>query len=487
MKKIFILTAAVAAFTFGFNAPALCLEKSSGTPPYKTGPQWRSARSPFGAHPAVVVPPFEYGLDNPFDAAADIGIKWDRSRSFIWSVIRRDPEKEEYDWGDERFFRDAPDGINLLCNIFIGSPDPLLAGEDARRYNFFARPGSFMPLDENAYIRFVKALVERYDGDGAGDSPNLRFRVGYWQVDNEPPHGLKDYARFLKITYRAVKEADPGAKVLIGGVPGMPPAGDYIENFDRNYLPILKEISASGEKSFDIFDFHWYGDASGDYLGDEKVYRHITRRMSELGISFDETWMTEMGTYSGDPVPAPFAGILRDYPFQSEKQQAADIFKRYIHALSIGIKKIFTTGIAEGFKYDEGYFDFTGLVFDGKYGHDGGKGVKKLAYHTMKKMIELLEGSDWDGIVKVTENEGVFVYSVMRENRRLWIAWNDGPKNKKAVIEGVEAARVRVTKMVPELSKASGGRAIFESCVRPVASGRITIDLDDVPVVVTGE
>ena len=93
-----------------------------------------------------------------------------------------------------------------------------------------------------------KIGYSRYDGDGIDDMPGLREPIKYWQVDNEPPHGLRDYAGFLKITYRAIKEADPEAKVIIGGVPGMPPVSTYLEVFDEFYLPILDELAKSKTK-----------------------------------------------------------------------------------------------------------------------------------------------------------------------------------------------------------------------------------------------
>lgn len=40
----------------------------------------------------------------------------------------------------------------------------------------------------------------------------------------------------------------------------------------------------------------------------------------------------------------------------------------------------------EGFKYDGGYFDFTGLIYDGWGAGDPGLGVRKLSYYTYRKM-----------------------------------------------------------------------------------------------------
>lgn len=379
--------------------------------------------SPFGLQPAVVVPPFEYGIINPYDFAVDLGANWDRSLIFIWTLAQPDLAKEEFLWPQDRQLRDVPQSMNLVANILIGDPEI-----DAKYYNY-AKEKSFLPKNIPAYRRFIKALVERYDGDGIDDMPDLRKPIKYWQVDNEPPHGLRDYPEFLKITYLAIKEADPEAKVIIGGVQGMPPVSTYLKGFDTFYLPILDELEKLDGNYFDIFDFHWYGNATGDYLGVRTVYEYIKKKIDKRGLSpTGGYWITEMGTYSGDPLPVP---ILRnyDYPFQTEEQQAEDLFKRYIYPLSIGIKKVFSGfGIKEGFKYDEGFFDFTGLIYDGRLSHDRGKGLKKLAYYTYQLMTQKFQGVDWDNIATISdgkENIYAFKFTKKGTGKVLYAAWWD--------------------------------------------------------------
>ncbi|HDP70600.1 MAG TPA: hypothetical protein ENN38_07345 [Actinobacteria bacterium] len=186
------------------------------SPVYLEPPTLDYQDSPFGIHPATVVPPAKYEISNPHDYAIDIGIKRDRGLSFIWTLTQPDLTKEEYEW--ERYdqvVKDAPDSIRIMANIYIGSPRA-----DVKYYEY-AKKTSFLSKDEEAYKRFVRSAVERYDGDGIDDIVGLRVPIKYWQLDNEPPHGLEDYAKFLKITYLATKEADPEAKVIIGGVPGL--------------------------------------------------------------------------------------------------------------------------------------------------------------------------------------------------------------------------------------------------------------------------
>ena len=444
--------------------------------------------SPFGILPAVVLPPFKYGLNNPYDFALDLGVKWDRSLIFIWTFTQPNLKKKEYRWMHDRRILDAPKGINLMANIIIANQRL-----DAQYAEYALSNRSYLPRDEITYKKYVKAIVERYDGDGFNDLPGLTVPIKYWQVDNEPRGDFSDYAGFLKITYEAIKEADADAKVLIGGVPGMPPASKYIENFDKHYLPMLDELAKLKGNYFDIFDFHWYGNATGDYLGIKEVYAHIQKALKKRNLMpLEGVWVTEMGTYSGDPIPVRQIGTLFDYPFQTEKQQAIDVVKRYVYSLSLGIKKIFMGfGIIEGFKYDEGYFDFTGLIYDGKYDHDKGKGIKKLSYYTYKKMVDILEDADWDNIKIVQEKDGIYIYRFVKTGKSIWVAWNDNRKSKQISFSlDKDTSGVIITEFVP---KYNAGKDVtyYNAAFRDIPGNisesipsQLSFELGEIPVFV---
>jgi hypothetical protein len=117
-------------------------------------------------------------------------------------------------------------------------------------------PTDFLPSspakDEAAFSRFVSALVSR-----------CASRVRYWQCNNEPSNvGLlwagdaADYVAQLEVFQRAVRAADPGAAVVLGGcgydvlsaAPGDPPR----RFFDH--------VLATGGGWFDLFAIHLYDD-----------------------------------------------------------------------------------------------------------------------------------------------------------------------------------------------------------------------------------
>jgi len=443
--------------------------------------------SPFGFHPAKVAKPGY--ADNGYTDAENIGVAWTREGLYaFWFLVQPhlgspDLDFTLYDqqWGT------VPAGLSILGNI---APEPPV--EQGR-----CLPGSWLPVDVPAYQAFVRATVERYDGDGTDDMPGLRVPIRHWQVGNEPDENRRsDFAGLQAITYSAVKDACPGCTVLIGGVPGMPP--NYAAAFDTGYAPILTELAGS---SVDVFDFHWYGTATGDYrLRDartgEDVLDHIRATLAAEGFPADlPVWITEMGAYSGDPQdPVPGA-----FPYQTERQQAADYFKRFIYPLSRGVEKVFPAfGLMEGFKQTDGYFDHTGLIYDGEQSGDGGLGVKKLAYYTYKKMTERLEGSNWPGLALLRDGIGgdnLLLFRVEKDGRPVHIAWWDTfdepgytpGDTKELAVDGLASPTVQVTEVVPYPvtgADVTDYDSAFRVTYLPVNAGTAVVPLGEEPVLI---
>ena len=161
-----------------------------------------------------------------------------------------------------------------------------------------------LPKDTDAYSNFVKATVKRY--------PFIK----YWQIGNEPVAKLDDYGEYVCLTYEAIKEADPNTRVLLGGVAGLNRDPNdfsvYQDNFNRFFFPLLEDLSLQNKRCFDIFDFHYFGYAGDDYLMVKDVYNHISGKINGLNMPApEEYWITEDGTYSGDPKLKAGAGKER--------------------------------------------------------------------------------------------------------------------------------------------------------------------------------
>ncbi|MBD3290089.1 T9SS type A sorting domain-containing protein, partial [candidate division KSB1 bacterium] len=263
----------------------------------------------------------------------------------------------------------------------------------------------------------------------------------HWQICNQLLDACADdcrdtyaqkYSEVLRLAYRAVKEADSTAQVLIAG-----------DSHMTEYPSVFNELNG---KYTDIVDMHRFGDES-QYNPKEHL-DYIKNALSDAGYNLDNTriWITETGTYSGDPVPRE-TGTGVDLPFQNEKQQAGGLLKYYVSAFSHGIEKVFWAwNIVEGFQRNGSIFDYNGLIYDGyewtgnssndpngRYSndptdivYDKGSGVKKLAYYTYKLMVDKLENGNWDNLSIVSNgSNNIYVYKFNITGDHIWILWWD--------------------------------------------------------------
>jgi hypothetical protein len=222
----------------------------------------------------------------------------------------------------------------------------------------------------------------------------------------------------------------------------------------------------------------------------EEVYYIIRQELINNKFSNPEIWITEMGSYSGKP---------KYLPFQSEEQQALDLIKRYVYSIALGIKKIFWAwGLMEGFKHDNGYFDHTGLIYDGEFGDDMGRNVKKLAYYTYKLMVNKLEGSNWNKIETIINGiDNIYAYKFIKKNTGksiyvLWWDYFDDIVRSKTITLNVDFSRYAlVTNTVPNAESGAyldenNYPNFFETRIKPIINGKVTLTLDKKPVFIEG-
>ena len=447
--------------------------------------------SPFGFHPAV-----------PFEIAKDMGVKWTRGAEtpyLFWKMI--DPQKKGssayFNWKSMAVRPDGVEdfidydklslvkkaGLSMLQNIDVQSP----AVERSH-----LKSGSWLPADEKAYKAFVREAVKRYSF------------ISYWQIGNEPnlKAGPFDYAKFQQITYKAIKEANPDAKVLIAGLAGNM---DTASINDNSYESVLKKLKG---KYIDVFDIHFYGDAKGGTLAQKEedgrqlrflgyrdfktVYAYYRRLLDENGFSGVPIWVTEMGTFGGTVVAGPNSLI------QTEAEQARDLIKRYVYPLSLGVKKIFWAfGIGEGFgEWDNDFFDHTGFIYTGRDGlHKFDE--RKLGFYAYKLMTEKLEGSDWSRIETVKEDElnHIYVYKFVKGTKGIFVGWWDyfqdqaypAQKERQLVLSGINSAKVETTEAVSRFSsgkevEASDYKTSFNRETVKVDKGEALITLGENPI-----
>ena len=433
-------------------------------------------------------------LEEPYKHVQDIGVKWIRPGVDIaWQLVqptKEDVENGSYEWAViDNIYGKVPSGVNVLANISVGH-----AG-----FGYGIKPGTWEFVNkkvEGYYIKFVKETVERYNGDGYRDMPGLKNPIKYWQTQNEPigiieraqifagnPNlDWRGFSHIQEITYKAIKEADPSAKVAIGGLIGGHAVSLNVPPFlqkerEEFYIPLLRNLKG---KYIDIFDIHYYGVAEewpANWKEMKDIYRLFRQELDQNGYQNTEIWFTETA--------------LTSNPF-GEKLQATNIIKKYIYPLSFGAKKIFWWNMIEG-EYPLEVVqpsNHYGLVYDGVGTNDPGYGVKKLAYYAYKKMVEVSEGSDWNNIQKVQESGGIYIYEFNKNSKSVWVAWNDNSQEKQITISGITSSQVKITEAVPKYEsgkEVTDYNTAFSAETKPVARGKIMITLKKYPIFVEGK
>ncbi|QWR76084.1 hypothetical protein [Candidatus Magnetomonas plexicatena] len=132
-----------------------------------------------------------YSYFTPHD---DLGFKWDRPHPgpFNRNIIERKKGVYDFTIPDAYVSEAQKRGISIVATIwpFVDWDQEYWEGMQ----NWEASTGwladlptsRYNPHDIEAYSAFVKALVERYNGDGLNDMPGLLYPIMYWEILNEP-------------------------------------------------------------------------------------------------------------------------------------------------------------------------------------------------------------------------------------------------------------------------------------------------------------
>ncbi|MFP7569961.1 hypothetical protein [Marivita sp. S2033] len=225
----------------------------------------------------------------PLIAQAGIGIT---RLSVQWSLVEPKPGRFSFNGLDSRVAALDRLGIRPFLT-FESNADWATVAETRNVKN--ARP-----RDPATWERFVRTVVDRYDGDGKNDMPGLNRPVRYWQAANEWISdrnksggwiGSADQLiEYIRRTHDVVKATDPNAIFVLGGIAAFnldvmlvarsgqnfpvrqkwsatsetvlsleEMRGPQIaEIFDRRVLPVLRQ------SPYDVADVHLYGPETRD-------------------------------------------------------------------------------------------------------------------------------------------------------------------------------------------------------------------------------
>jgi hypothetical protein len=258
-------------------------------------------------------------------------------------------------------------GIELLP-IAVGTP-PWAARHPKLRNS--------PPAGTKAYAAFMTALIGRYGPSGSfwTEHPGVpKLPIRHWQLWNEPDHlhywsdqpYAADYVKVARAARKAIKQADPGASVVMAGFA------------DRSWDSIAAVYRAGGKGVFDVVAIHPYTFEVRNVL---RIVKYARRTLRRAGDGKRPLWLTEItwssGKRPGHP-PAPFETTPADQAARLAEALPLLIRERK----QLGVERIFWENWISNDSNHANPFDFSGL----RVLHPDGSVTEKPAFAEFKRI-----------------------------------------------------------------------------------------------------
>lgn len=146
------------------------------------------------------------------------------------------------------------------------------------------------PSDPQAYADFAGALVRRYGPGGSfwAEHPELPAQpIRTWQIWNEPSlrafwsdtPWAPDYVALLRAARSAVKAADPGARIILAGLP------------NKSWTALAHIYAEGGRSLFDVAAFHPF---TAKVDGVKEILGRDRKVMAKNHDARKPLWVTEL-------------------------------------------------------------------------------------------------------------------------------------------------------------------------------------------------
>jgi hypothetical protein len=228
-----------------------------------------------------------------------------RGAAFDWSSV--DPEVAGA----------ASAGLEVLPFVY-GAPDWAVPSAVVPGSHGSATAPRNLPASgaaKGAWANFVKAAVARYGPNGAFWSENQTVPqrpLRTWQIWNEEnfkyfvvrPNPV-EYGKLVKNSFAAIKQVDPGAKVILGGLFARPKEANYRVRppqayFASVFLEKMYKGNPGIKANFNGIALHPYSTQYQRIGPDIEEVREVLTRSHDAGKGL---WITELGWSSQKPNP----------------------------------------------------------------------------------------------------------------------------------------------------------------------------------------
>jgi hypothetical protein len=325
------------------------------------------------------------------------------------------------------------------CRIDQGPPAP------RGLYNPIFADGTDEPAPEkainpeNPWARFVFNAVNRYRPGGAAG-----LHVRHWQIGNEPDlchfwSGTpQEYARLLKVAYLVIKQSDPEATVLWGGLAHFA-NGQFL--YDLVNTLQADPMAAAHSGFFDAAASHHYSISTHGY----DYTNRVRLALNNAGWQHKPIWITE----SGVPVCGDYPGPDCPSPWRATPvEQASYIWHNVAYTRLAGGGPIFhfmlhdDCGNEDRIDSPDGF----GLVKNETSSRCSPSNAEpRLSYTTYQLAVNYFTGTDvlWADIQNKQTAQRVAFYHPPSQERRT-LVWSRVTANTSVTLEatGSEARKI---------------------------------------------
>lgn len=285
--------------------------------------------------------------------AQELGAGWVRMNAIEWRDIQPLPTTPQEEWTWEALATFEEDvkiaqslgltPIVIIDNYPSWAVIPITHPKTGETITPSCAPIKTEYFDD--YARFVQAVVERYKDPPydirhweLGNEPDVAPEImgddlydyfGCWGVIDDPYYGGRHYGEMLKVVAPAIREADPSARILTGGLLlDRPDTNSEVRGKPEYFLRGILEAGAA--ESFDIVAYHaypWYdwmgGRQTDSDLTDSRwsawggmtigKARYLRATLADYGVEKPLALNEAALLYWGTPVAEPFFETQADH------------------------------------------------------------------------------------------------------------------------------------------------------------------------------
>jgi len=199
----------------------------------------------------------------------EAGVGWVRV-DFLWDEIEPCEGEFKFEKYDQIVELCVKNKISILGLLDYCAPWATASGQ-----------WNYPPAENKTFVNYAAKVIGRY-----------KDKIKYWEVWNEPDSptywaaqdGMKRYCSLLKDVYIAAKKADPGCKILNGGL------AQGLSSVNRLY-------DLGAKNYFDILNIHFFENPlnKGAIKGVVNYPKLAYKIMQRNGDGDKKIWITEIG------------------------------------------------------------------------------------------------------------------------------------------------------------------------------------------------